>query len=68
MKNELLARAKDGLHTARTRKCLSGGAKRGHAPRLSEMKNAKDGVFQQTASKLADAQKKPLSRKTPIDN
>ena len=39
----------EGSRAIRTRKGLSGGAKRGHAPRLSELKIAMEGDFQQTA-------------------
>ena len=52
LKNELLERTMEGSHAIRTRMCLSGGAKRGHAPRLSELKIAIEGDFQQTASSV----------------
>ena len=50
VENELLWRTKDGSHASQTRTCLTGGAKCGHAPRLSELKNTMEGVFQQTSS------------------
>ncbi|GAB4120300.1 MAG: hypothetical protein Tsb0027_15520 [Wenzhouxiangellaceae bacterium] len=45
LKNSLLSDPRMERIVSQAHKCLRNGARRGHAPRLSELKKARDGLF-----------------------